>query len=221
VLQYPGLRRAGLIGPAGRTEAIFEWYEDEVRRRERQRSEEAVEKPILFYGSSSINYWPALEEDFPGQPILNAGFGGSTLAACVHYFERLVAPAAPRSIVFYAGDNDLGDGQMPDAVLGSLHALQEKVASQLGETPFAFISIKPSVQRFGILDRIVAVNAGARRLLAERPQSFYIDIASPSLQNDGMPRRSLYADDGLHLSPEGYALWAQMIRCFLPRLAEK
>jgi lysophospholipase L1-like esterase len=127
-------------------------------------------------------------------------------------------PAAPRSIVFYAGDNDLGDGQMPDAVLGSLNALQYKIATQLGETPLAFISIKPSVQRFGIMDRINAVNAGAQRVLAERSQSFYIDIATPSLQNDGMPRRSLYGDDGLHLSAEGYALWAQMIRCFLPRL---
>jgi lysophospholipase L1-like esterase len=38
------------------------------------------------------------------------------------------------------------------------------------------------------------------------------------MQNDGTPRRSLYADDGLHLSREGYALWAQMVRCYLPRL---
>jgi hypothetical protein len=83
-----------------------------------------------------------------------------------------VVPAAPRSIVFYAGDNDLGDGQMPDAVLSSLHLLQQKIAAQLGETPFAFVSIKPSIQRFGIIDRINAVNAGAQRLLAERPQSF-------------------------------------------------
>lgn len=172
----------------------------------------------MFYGSSSINYWETLPQDFPGQPVLNAGFGGSTLAACVYYFERLVVPAAPRSIVFYAGDNDLGDGQMPDAVLASLHALQQKVADQLGETPFAFVSIKPSLQRFGILDRIQAVNTGAQRLLAERPQSLYIDIATPSLQNDGTPRPSLYADDGLHLSPEGYALWTQVIRCYLPRL---
>lgn len=120
--------------------------------------------------------------------------------------------------MFYAGDNDLGDGQMPDAVLASLNALHHKVAALPGDTPFAFISIKPSIQRFGILDRITAVNAGARRLLAERTQSFYIDIATPSLQNDGTPRRSLYADDGLHLSAEGYALWAQVVRCYSPRL---
>ena len=198
--------------------AIFEWYEDDVRRRERERTERATERPILFYGSSSINFWETLEQSFPDQPVLNAGFGGSTLAACIYYFERLVVPAAPRSIVFYAGDNDLGDGQMPDAVLSSLHLLQQKVATQLGETPFAFISIKPSIQRFGIIDRINAVNTGAQRLLAERPQSFYIDIATPSLQNNGMPQASLYGDDGLHLSQHGYALWTQVIRCYLPRL---
>ncbi|MBC8104612.1 MAG: GDSL family lipase [Cytophagales bacterium] len=173
---------------------------------------------MLFYGSSSIRLWETLGRDLPGLPVVNAGFGGSTLAACTHYFERLVLPVLPRSLVFYAGDNDLGDGQMPDAVLGSLAELHHKIADRLASVPFGFISVKPSIQRFGILDRIHAVNDGARRILATRPQSFYIDVATPMLQNSGLPRPELFADDGLHLSYEGYALWAQVLRCHLSRL---
>jgi len=150
--------------------------------------------------------------------VVNAGFGGSTLAACVHYFERLVVPLKPRSIVFYAGDNDLGDGQRPDAVLASLAALHSKVQDRLGATPFAFVAIKPSPSRWEIIDRITAVNEGARRILADRPQSFFVDVSTPMLQNDGRPRASLFSEDGLHLSPAGYALWTQVVRCYLPRL---
>ena len=189
-----------------------------MRSLERRDAVAVPESPILFYGSSSIRLWESLEHDFPDLPVVNSGFGGSTLAACVYYFDRLVVPLRPRSLVVYAGDNDLGDGQMPDAVLASLQTLQEKVKAQLGETPLAFLSVKPSPARAAIQGRIGAVNEGARRLLAGRPQSFFVDVFTPMLDNGGRPRPALYADDGLHLTEDGYALWTQMVHCYLPRL---
>ena len=39
-----------------------------------------------------------------GPLIVSTTFDGSTLAACVHYFDRLVTPVRPRSLVLYAGD---------------------------------------------------------------------------------------------------------------------
>jgi hypothetical protein len=40
--------------------------------------------------------------------VLNQAFGGSTLEACDHFFARQVLPVRPRSLLVYAGDNDLG-----------------------------------------------------------------------------------------------------------------
>ena len=89
---------------------------------------------------------------------LNLGFGGSTLEACAYFFERLVVPASPASLVVYAGDNDLGDGQSPEKVLTSFRSLADRVQRRLSGIPFAFISIKPSPARFSIIDRIRRTN---------------------------------------------------------------
>src|SRR4051794_85968 len=43
--------------------------------------------PVLFYGSSSIRLWETLALDFPGLPVVNRAFGGSTLRECVAAME--------------------------------------------------------------------------------------------------------------------------------------
>ena len=95
------------------------WYESEVRELESALKQERLpEKPAAFYGSSSIRMWPHLAKDLRDCRAVNVGFGGSTLAACVHFFPRLVPPIQPGSVVVYAGDNDLGDGQSPRTYCG-------------------------------------------------------------------------------------------------------
>jgi hypothetical protein len=39
---------------------------------------------VLFIGSSSIRAWSTLPEDFPSVPVINRGFGGSTMAASTY-----------------------------------------------------------------------------------------------------------------------------------------
>ncbi|RYF53925.1 MAG: GDSL family lipase, partial [Cytophagaceae bacterium] len=93
------------------------WYEADVREVEnRVAVTPQATNRVVFYGSSSIRLWTTLAQDFPNNKTLNLGFGGSTLAACTWFFERLIVPAAPQSLVFYAGDNDLGDGRHPQEV---------------------------------------------------------------------------------------------------------
>src|SRR5580698_11490568 len=123
------------------------WYEDEVRALEQSLASSVKEAhPPVFYGSSSIRLWDTLAEDFDPR-VVNAGFGGSTLEACDHYFERLVQPLHPRSLLLYAGDNDLGDGRSVQQVLGWFRSLADKVADLAGPIPFGFVSIKPSPAR--------------------------------------------------------------------------
>jgi lysophospholipase L1-like esterase len=193
----------------------LEWYEAEVRAMEKVRAADPPRGSTVFYGSSSIRLWTSLADDFNGivtdAGIVNLGFGGSTLAACAWFFERLVVPCRPRSLVVYAGDNDLGDGRTPEDVLRSFHFLSRKVTQHLGPIPFAFISVKPSPARLHLIDRIRRTNAMIQRELATREGGCYIDIFPPMLGGDGQPRRELFLEDGLHLSPAGYRLWTQVV----------
>lgn len=190
----------------------MEWYEAEVRSLEQAlRSDPPPADVIAFYGSSSIRLWTTLTDDFPDLPVVNLGFGGSTLAACVYFFERLVLPCNPRAIVFYAGDNDLGDGQTAEQVQESFQNLRAKVRTYFGAIRFAFISVKPSVSRIYIREQIERTNRLIRAELAQWPTASYIDIYHAMLDMHGQPRRELFAEDGLHLSSAGYRLWAQML----------
>jgi len=188
----------------------LEWYEADVRGLE----EEAKRLPknaAVFYGSSSIRMWDSLATDLDCDTVVNRGFGGSTLEACSYFFPRLIAPLRPRSLVLYAGDNDLGDGRLPEQVFGFFRGFVAKFDALLPGRPFAFISIKPSPARSGILDRIRKANDLVRGEIEKRRDSYFIDVYPAMLQPDGKPRASLFLEDGLHLSAAGYRVWTQQI----------
>lgn len=200
----------------------MDWYEDEIRHLERARCRgQADPPPVAFYGSSSIRLWDSLDDDFPGAGIVNLGFGGSTLAACAHYFRRVVPRCRPRSLLVYAGDNDLGDGRSPEDVAASLRDLLGQADDLLGPIPLAFLSIKPSPARWHLDESIRRANALAREELGARDDRRFVDIYPAMLGGDGRPRRELYAEDGLHLSRPGYEVWAGAIRGVSPFLFGK
>jgi lysophospholipase L1-like esterase len=193
----------------------MEWYEAEVRAMEQAR---AANPPphggVVFYGSSSIRLWSSLSADFAGIDVVNSGFGGSTMAACAYFFARLVTPLRPRSLILYAGDNDLGDGRAPEEVFNAYRELVAQLNAQVGPIPLGFISIKLSPARWNLRDAIRRTNELIRAELEMRPSSYYIDIIPPMLDADGKPRQELFAEDGLHLSQEGYRVWTEVIAAY-------
>ena len=194
------------------------WYEDEVRQLETNThslplvTDQPEPRPVVFYGSSSIRLWKTLSQDFPKQNTLNLGFGGSTLAACAWFFERLVVPVSPKSIVFYAGDNDLGDGRHPEEVYLFFCAFAEKVRHHLPGVPLTFMSIKISPARWNIAGQIRQANKLVANELNKSADGRIIDTTSPLLGADSRPRREFFESDGLHLSPAGYRVWRDVLQ---------
>jgi lysophospholipase L1-like esterase len=190
----------------------MDWYEAEVADLERRwRQSPPVPGSVVFYGSSSIRLWETLADDFPDLPVVNAGFGGSTLLACSHFFERLVGSLEARSLLLYAGDNDLGDGRSPRQVLIALRSLLGQFDDRFPGVRFGFLSIKPSPARWHLRDAIHAANDLAQVELAPRRNCFYVDLVPYMLGENGQPRPEFYAPDGLHLSAAGYRLWREVV----------
>jgi lysophospholipase L1-like esterase len=194
-----------------------EWYATEVAELIAGLAERPVRDPAVFYGSSSFRLWTRLAEDLDDERAVNAAFGGSTLEACAHYFDAIVPPLAPASLIVYAGDNDLGDGRSPEDVLASFTLLSERVAKVCPSIPFGFVSIKPSPARAAILERIRQTNALVRAGIERRPNGFFVPVFDAMLRA-GKPRPELFVDDGLHLGPAGYDLWRELFEPFRDRM---
>ncbi len=200
----------------------MDWYESEVHALEQARQRGAWPAcPVVFYGSSSIRGWETLATDLGDPRALNLGFGGSTLEACVHFFERLVVPLDPASLVVYAGDNDLGDGAPPARVVDSFRRLLANVLRDIGTRPFGFMAIKPSPSRAPLIGRMREVNDAIRHELAPHPSAFFIDVFEPMLSARGAPRPELFLEDGLHLSRAGYDLWRDILQTYRHRIFTK
>jgi lysophospholipase L1-like esterase len=190
----------------------MQWYESEVQAMERAVvSCVKASRPPTFYGSSSIRLWNTLAEDVDPS-VANLGFGGSTLEACAHFYPRLVKPLGPRSLLVYAGDNDLGDGRAADEVLDFFRSLASQVAASCGAIPFGFVSIKPSPARYSLIDPIRRFNALVQREIETIPGAYYVDVYSYMLDGFGKPRAEFFLEDGLHLNREGYRLWTRILR---------
>jgi lysophospholipase L1-like esterase len=188
----------------------MDWYESEVRDIERRCALPSSANPPVFYGSSSFRLWATLADDFDPR-VLNLGFGGSTLEACDYFFSRLITPVNPRSILLYAGDNDLGDGREPEQILGWFRSLADKVERSLGAIPLGFVSVKPSPVRYSIIQRIRRLNELVSREIQLRPSAYYVDVFSAMLDEAGHPRPVYFLEDGLHMSHEGYRLWSRLL----------
>jgi lysophospholipase L1-like esterase len=166
---------------------------------------------VVFIGSSSIKNWTDVAADFPGVPVLNRGFGGSTLADVVHYSDRILIPYRPRLVVLYAGDNDIAEGRTPERVLGDYRAFVARLRSAWPEARVAYVSIKPSPSRRIYIDRMRETNQRIRAEIARDSLQAYVDVFAPMLDAAGQPRPELFLSDSLHMTRAGYMLWRSLL----------
>lgn len=189
-------------------------WEATIKKMEDQDKEKAPPKDaVLFVGSSSIVRWDVAKW-FPDLVTLNRGFGGSQIHEVTYYAERIVIPYHPRLIVFYAGDNDIASGATPEEVLKRFQEFVTRVRASLPSTPIVFISIKPSLARWHLIESVRRANQLIQQYCQENPdlKLIFVDVDQPMIGPDGKPKPELFVKDGLHLSEDGYRLWTELLR---------
>lgn len=206
----------GLMLPAlAQQPQDFTRWEKAIAAFEQQDREHAPPKDgIVFVGSSSIRMWE-VKKAFPDLPVINRGFGGSHLADSVHFAPRIVLPYKPRTIVVYAGDNDLKAGKMPETVFRDFQEFVKVVRKELPKTRIIYLSIKPSPSRWSIYDKASQVNSLIGSFCKEHQGVQIVDVGTVLLGDDGKPRPDLFIKDQLHLNAQGYALWNKVIQPYL------
>jgi lysophospholipase L1-like esterase len=189
-------------------------FEQEVKALEGRRLD-ITQRPIVFYGSSSIRLWKTLNQDFAGYPVVNCGFGGSRLTDCVRYVSRLVLRLKPAAVVLYAGDNDLAEGVPPERAFASFRELYRALRDYSEQMPIAYISVKPCPARIRNLSNILRFNDQVKTFLQNEPETRYIDICTAMLGPERKPNPALFVQDQIHLSGAGYQILRRDVSAFL------
>lgn len=180
-----------------------------------------VNDSVLFVGSSTIRMWSHLADDFRTLPVMNRGFGGSTMADCQYFARQLVLQYKPRQVLVYAGDNDLAEGRSPQQVLESFKGFVETVRGEMPAVRISYISIKPSPSRASLMPKIREANALLSAYVKTLPNAAYIDVFTAMLDSNGAPRTELFGPDRLHMNDSGYALWTAIVGAHvMPSTAE-
>jgi len=184
------------------------WEKEVAAVEARLRGEAAVPGGVVFAGSSSVRLWD-LAGSFPDLRPLNAGFGGSRIADSDRFAPRLIHPWNPRTVVLYAGDNDLAGGLTPDEVVRDFQAFATGLHAVLPDCRLVFLSIKPSASRWHLWPRAEEANARIRALCEAvgEPRLCFVDVSTPLLAADGRPDPQLFLEDRLHLNAAGYRKW--------------
>jgi lysophospholipase L1-like esterase len=182
---------------------------------------DAIQPPpaqaILFVGSSSFTKWKDVNDYFPGYPIVNRGFGGSTLPDVIRYANDVIIPYKPKQVVIYCGENDLvtSDTITANEIVRRFKTLYGIIRHSLPNATIDFISMKPSPSREKIFPKLKEANNRISAFLKTEKKAGFIDVYPAMLDADGKPREELFLGDRLHMKPAGYAIWAKIIQPYL------
>lgn len=185
------------------------FYKDIQEFKRQDRENPPPKNPIVFVGSSSFTMWKDVQTYFPGYPIVNRGFGGSTLAQAIDYADDIITVYQPRQVVIYSGENDLANsGKVTaDDVVHRFITLFKKIRAKAPEANIVFVSMKPSPSRKHLMPIMANANEKIKDYLSKDKNAGYVDVYSLMLDSSGNPRVELFKEDMLHMKKAGYRIW--------------
>lgn len=194
-------------------------FESEIKNFEKERSEKGIQKEsVLFYGSSSWRLWKNIKTDLAPLPIINHGFGGSTIPELIHYADRAVLPYQPKLLVIYGGENDLTGKKYksPEQMFDTYRQFTALVQNRFPKTKICFVSMKLSPSRRKHWEAVKKGNALVKAFSTGKYLS-YVDINSALFRTDGTVKSELYTQDSLHLNAQGYREFTKVLLPFLTK----
>ncbi len=166
---------------------------------------------ILFVGDSGIEGW----ETETYEKAKNIGVGGATCQDILPQIETTLASYLTKKVVLVCGENDFPDRSASDTFT-VFKNIVEKIEATNATVLYMGTKPEPETidlhQQYRQYDSLIRQHAVDLANIAN-PPLVMIDVHS-GFEELGNPN-SLYAEDQLHLSNEGYSYWNQWLQSAL------
>ena len=149
--------------------------------------------------------------------VVNRGISGDDATGMAHRLVQIL-PGRPRAVFLMAGVNDLSHGLAPAAVAAGVERVVELIRRGSPATRLFVQSLLPIDEGAGRWPRLAgrsAAIAEVNRLLAGYCRAngiVFIDLYPKFVRRGTRALRRELSRDGLHLTPQGYKLWAFELR---------
>ncbi len=183
-----------------------------------QRVAEVGEKAeVIFIGDSITQGWEGAGKQvwaryYAGRNALNLGIGGDRTQ---HVLWRLdhgnLNGLKPKAAVVMIGTNNSnGEDNTPGQIVDGVTAIVNKLREKLPDMKVLLVAIFPRGENYNPQrGKILQVNQVLRKL-ADNRSIYWVDFGYQFVNPDGLIPRQLMPDY-LHLTPKGYAIWAEAI----------
>ena len=185
---------------------------------------EKGEGDVIFLGDSITQGWEgagkkAWADNFTPLKAVNLGIGGDQTG---HVLWRItdgkeLETLKPKVAVIMIGTNNMG-GHSAEQIAGGVKAIVVELRKQKPEMKILVLGIFPRSAKptDSIREKVKTANATLAKL-DDGKSVFYKDIGEKFLESDGTLEKKIMPDY-LHLSPEGYDIWAAAIKDDLAKL---
>ena len=195
------------------------------------------ENDIVFLGNSLTEggkwetYFPEVEAKLQkkGAGIRNRGIVGDTFGGIDARLDQIL-PGHPKTIFFLTGANDVSHNLTADSIANGIINVVRRIKRESPKTKIYLQSLLPineSFKRYRLLNGKTAmfseINAKLEKMAKEEKVTFInlyplllangpADLALPADQQVLKPELTR---DGLHITQEGYKIWADAIRKYV------
>lgn len=176
---------------------------------------------IVMFGNS-LTHGGEWNELMGRTDIVNRGINGDIIQGLVDRLDAVV-DGHPRKIFLLIGVNDVSHNLTADSIVTATCGMIDKIMERTPTTRLYVQSLFPinnSFKRykaiFGKEDVIRQINAKLRPEVEKRGLK-WVEVNSFLVDDEGNLRSDL-TNDGLHLLPEGYAIWRDILA---PLMAEE
>lgn len=189
------------------------------RRADWDKSKEADQGAVVFFGDSITQGWGSLAKDFPTLKVANRGISGDTTRGLLARIQGDVLDLHPRAVSLLIGTNDLDQGATPETVAANMKAIVAMLHKADPKMPVIINKVMPRgpKQDRNFAELIPKLNRlyeeafkGDSRVTFFDSYALFVN-AEQSVNKDEFP-------DLLHPNAAGYAKWTAGLRPIFEKL---
>lgn len=217
-----GWREATTPKEENTTTTYRKFWQSRFKEKLAQAQRQGKNIDVVLIGDSLTHNWDEskryrYQETFSGHTVLNLGFGGDKTEHTLWIINNkaLWKNLDPKLVVLLIGTNNTPRDDS-EATIEGIRLCVRGLRKQAPHAKIVLFAIFPrgKDKNYWLRKKIDRINAGIKKF-ADGKTVFFVNINSRFLNHDGSIIEKTMRPDFIHLSEDGYRIWAEALKKYL------